>query len=233
MNNIGKNINNVAKLYMSPPVGTTVILEGKSVEECIKIGMERNDRNKKAGIREQKYQKGRSGYDLSIQGVMGEWVAGQLFGVDNSSLLYDTTPQGHRTDRGDLIIDDTKVDIKCALGNHCSHMFVREQNIRNPSDIYVFLTMERDNLGGKDIDANLPITFTPDETIHFHYHGCVPALWVFQDYNRVWKFGEYKFVFPREKMISLKDAITHHKSPDPILQKNMDHLQAPFRVSFF
>ena len=55
-------------------IGTNYIISAIDLAYCIKIGTERNVRNITAGLQEQKKQTKKSGVDISIQGVIGEFV---------------------------------------------------------------------------------------------------------------------------------------------------------------
>ena len=161
---------------------------------CINIGRQRTLNNRANNVKEQKQNMKKSSEDVSIQGVIGEFFMLNLFGQEKSS-LDDTTPNNRTNDRGDIIFNGLKIDVKCAEGpkDHNYPLKVRYQNKKFPSDIYLLCTMKRLD---KLININLNpiqnsnqtqsnnITFNPNERIELVYHGCVSGKKVFQPTNQ-------------------------------------------------
>lgn len=182
------------------------------IHYCMRIGAERYHKDKAKGIREQRYvsQKKKSAMDLDVFGVVGEYAMTRLLN-QSTQMLNDTTPQGIRQDRGDLIIDGVKIDTKCSVGNHVD-MWVRENSLRNPSHVYALLTYERVN------PLKMPAEYQDDfcslhenEDLIITFQGAACASDVFQSQYKQIIRGDAKYVYPKEKLLDLQDAIEQYK----------------------
>jgi hypothetical protein len=183
-------------------IGTKYNISPINLDYCIKIGTERNTRNIKAGIIEQKTQIKKSGVDISIQGVIGEFCMMDLLRLDKSE-LNDTTPRSRKTDQGDFIFNGLKFDVKCAEGGHHWPLKVRSQNKEFPANIYVLCTMIRLNKSFRTPEDVHICTYKPDENIELIYQGCVTSDQIF---NFKYRRG-MDYFYPQEKLIELEEAV--------------------------
>ena len=124
------------------PLKQKYIFPQSALAECIRIGKERYMNNRRAKVREQKYTMKKSGIDLSVQGVIGEYGILEMFGLDKKT-LQNTAPNSRYNDRGDMIYKKLKVDIKCPEGHHCP-LQTRSESREFPSHIYALCTMFHD-----------------------------------------------------------------------------------------
>lgn len=226
-----KNLSKGFKFYLSKPE----ILKG------INIGTKRYMTNRKFGVKEQSYNKTRPGIDLSIQGVLGEIAAGKIFNVNIEEQISDTTPQNYKNDRGDVICDGKKIDVKTPQG-HTNGLWIREQNIKNPSDIYALVSMERENknemknsrktlFGPGVIDHTKP-TFKEDEKISFVFQGAVPFYQAFSQKPK--QRGKQKFfIQDQSDLMNLEEAMEKFDNPDQRIIERYKALKQIYDFSFF
>ena len=130
------------------PLKQKYIFPQSALAECIRIGKERYMNNRRAKVREQKYTMKKSGIDLSVQGVIGEYGILEMFGLDKKT-LQNTAPNSRYNDRGDMIYKKLKVDIKCPEGHHCP-LQTRSESREFPSHIYALCTMFHDRKGNNN-----------------------------------------------------------------------------------
>ena len=96
------------------------------MQECIRIGTERYDKNRAGNVVDQHYAP-KSGVDVSVQGVLGEYAMAKL--IDGSmALLNDTSLNSFETDRGDVLLSDgdekhPKIEIKSPVTHEPAKSF--------------------------------------------------------------------------------------------------------------
>lgn len=193
--------------------GATFRFSSEDIKYCIRIGAERYYKDKQKGIREQRYvpKYKKSAMDLDTFGVVGEFAMTKLLN-QSTHLLNDTTPQGIRNDRGDLIINNVKIDTKCSVGNHVD-LWVRANSLRNPSHVYVLLTYERVNpLPPPPEYRDDFCSLHENENLEVIFQGAASATDVFLDKHRQCIMGDHKYVFPRDQLLNLEDAIARYNS---------------------
>lgn len=190
----------------------TVYNVNKSVlEECICIGKERYFNNRKANIKEQKYNTKKSGVDLSVQGVIGEYSILDLFGLDKK-VLSNTQPNSRSRDRGDMHYKGLKVDIKCPEHHYCP-LQTREESKQYPSDIYALCTLERiSSHVKKNFVSETDCTYSNEDRIEVVFQGCVLGMDLFKPENHIKKWNNGFYVYPQQKLISLEEAYQLHQS---------------------
>jgi hypothetical protein len=199
------------------PINTSFHIPKDALKQCIQIGSQRHTNNRKSRVREQKYTKRKSGIDLSVQGVIGEYSILKLFGLPITP-LFNTQPNSKKNDRGDMIYKKSKVDIKCPEGHHCP-LQTRARDRAYPSDIYALCTLERPPNRRLFKDEN-DCTYDADENIEVIFRGCVRASDLFRQENFIKKWGDEFYVFPQERLITLEEAsipasITSPSPPSP------------------
>jgi len=194
-------------------VGKTYTLSKPDMLYCITKGKERYWNDHKVGIVDQRYKLSRSGMDLDIQGMFGELGMHRLLGVTDLDHLNNTTPQGIHNDRGDLIVEGEKIDVKTCLGGSSNDLWVRLNSLKNPSSVYVLLTFGRgpQALERKNKNDNSEITFVPEEEIVLTFQGAVTAYDLFQEENLQQGRWESKYVYDRTKLINLETALDRFK----------------------
>jgi hypothetical protein len=206
-------------------IGATVKLTDEDMKYSISKGTERYSRNRKVGAKEQKYKKQRSGIEICIQGVFGERGVYHMVGITDFSLLDDTTPQGIRSDRGDLVLDDERIDVKTCLGDEHNDLWVRAHSFANPSSVYAMLTFQRGSqaLPRRDKRDDTENTFVEHEDLTLIFRGAVSAYDLFhpewldhddKDFDGSEKEEsrrDPKYKYPQNKMMNLEDAIARFK----------------------
>jgi hypothetical protein len=214
----GLSISNPTRPLTRLAKGTSYTNTPSDLKYCIAKGSERWKRDKEAGIREQKYEMTRSGIDLDISGFINEFTFSRMINQDNKERLDDTTPQGIRNDRGDVVVDGAKIDIKGPIGHYCD-IWVRKNSQRNPSQVYVLLTMNKrtDALPTKRpvCENEGHVTFHPDENITPIFQGAVCAYDLFQPEYMTYRKGQPMFVYPQKDLLNLEDAIARWKDLTP------------------
>jgi hypothetical protein len=187
-------------------VGTRYLLSQADLQFCIRIGKERYFNNRKANIREQKYTTNKSGVDLSVQGVIGEYGMMELFGIEKA-LLHNTKPNSRSQDRGDMVYKGLKIDVKCPQGHYCP-LQTRAENLYHQSDLYLLCTMERLQ---KTSASTAPIveeqcTYQETEPIEVIFQGCIAASRLFVRDKFSTRWGKQFYIAPRVELVSLEDA---------------------------
>ena len=181
------------------------------LEECIRIGKERYFNNRKANIKEQKYNTKKSGVDLSVQGVIGEYSILDLFGLDKK-VLSNTQPNSRSRDRGDMHYKGLKVDIKCPERHYCP-LQTREESKQYPSDIYALCTLERvSSTITKNFVSETECTYSNEDQIQVIFQGCVLAMDLFKPENHIKKWNNGFYVYPQKNLLSLEEAYQLHQS---------------------
>lgn len=212
------------------PLHSSITIPSDALQFCIDIGKKRYETNRKAGVKEQKYTMHKSGVDLSVQGVIGEWGILELFGLPKDALL-DTSPNSMWRDRGDMTYCGAKVDIKCPEGHHCG-LQARAVNAQSPSAIYALCTMERvkgngpssttsttttttppaDEKSGQQTDPECVCTFSSNDKIEVIYRGCVAAKNLFCAKNRKTVYGKPYFYVSQRALKTLQGAYNEQQS---------------------
>lgn len=121
------------------PIGTRYTLTHDEMRECVRIGHERNRRNRDEGRVSRRYTAHRTDDDISVQGVIGEWAFARLF--DLSIDIHDTTCRSARTEtRFDAVMtpEGWTVDVKTTVGRDAP-MRVACWKLPNPPDVYALL----------------------------------------------------------------------------------------------
>jgi hypothetical protein len=211
--------------------GTTYKFTKEDIKYCIRKGSERYFKDKKKGFPEERYAKKRSGLELDVFGICGEYGMAAMMGTlqEHKSRLDDTTPQGIMQDRGDLVIDDQIIDTKCCIGNH-NNIWVRKKSLRNPSDVYALFTYNRVNpLPEPEVYDDSFCTLHEDEDLVLHFQGAYAGCDLFVEENVCLIWGDYKYVAKQEELINLEDAIAISKALTP---EQKAHLRR-FNTGFF
>jgi hypothetical protein len=129
-------------------LGSTFCFTTEQKKYCFDIGRKRYETNRSQGIKEQKYTAHKSGLDLSIQGVLGEFAVLKMFELPLDT-LNNTSLNNRYNDRGDMIYKGFKVDVKCPEGHHCP-LQTRALNFSNqikyPTQIYCLCTLQRQTI---------------------------------------------------------------------------------------
>lgn len=111
---------------MTEPQPTKPFIDLKQwdIDECTRIGRERNDMNAINGTHNMRFSK-RGDEAISIQGVLGEWAFIKMHGLPLDP-IYDTTCRSARNDTFDAHLPpgpkDThplSVDVKTVLREGC------------------------------------------------------------------------------------------------------------------
>lgn len=132
-------ITRTALFFSSTTMTTTAMkyrLSADEVEQCRRIGQERNDRNVAAGVKNANYS-GRNDVQISVQGLWGEWAFHKMLGLPVDD-LYDTTPRNARTDTFDCRLGAHTVDVKTVLDSECP-LLVSTFKQKNPANWYVLM----------------------------------------------------------------------------------------------
>ncbi|QBZ80955.1 hypothetical protein pclt_cds_357 [Pandoravirus celtis] len=121
------------------PIGTRYTLTRDEMRECVRIGHERNRRNRDEGRASRRYTAHRTDDDISVQGVIGEWAFARLF--DLSIDIHDTSCRSACSEtRFDAIMtpEGWTVDVKTTVGRSAP-MRVAGWKVPNPPDVYALL----------------------------------------------------------------------------------------------
>lgn len=120
--------------------GEFIIIKGKLLEECTRIGTARYETNRANNVKEQIYAK-RDPLEISIQGVIVEMATSIMFKFAVCD-IKNTRVNSVYTDRGDMLLEGKRIDIKGPYG-HDKPLMIREHSLKNPSDIYILSTIEK------------------------------------------------------------------------------------------
>lgn len=188
------------------PLGATLRLTQNDLKLCMTIAKSRTERNRSAGVIDRKYSQ-RSSFDVEVIGVIGEFSFLTMTGMPLDRLL-DTSLCSHYHDRGDMIYNGKKIDIKCTTGLHNHNILVKQCNAYNLPGYYVFMVLdrpaERTKLIGEQ-KARGEATFTDSEEITAHFRGICRAEEVIGAGNlRQLSFGTF-YQYPSYKMHSFGD----------------------------
>jgi hypothetical protein len=209
-------------------IGETLKLTQEDMKYSILKGRERYWNDHKAGVPDQGYESLKSGMDKDIQGVFGEVGLYRMVDVTDFSLLDDTRPQGIQTDRGDIVIDGLKIDVKNCEGGDWNDLWVRLNSFNNPSKVYVLFTFPRGSQALPRVNTkdDTEQTFVENEDIVLTFRGAVSAYDLFHpSFIQIRKGGKPFYVYPPESLLNLEDAITRFKkqhvryNADPEIQK--------------
>lgn len=194
-----------------PLLDTETLIQGDDLKTCIHIGKTRYLTNRSCGIREQKYTSYKSGLDLCIQGVIGEWTALKLFDLPLDG-LYNTRPNNYRNDRGDMIWNGCKIDVKTAeIHNHVYQIQVRADRISPDTGVYMLLTMTRTPYA--KVSEEGETSYREDEVITVVYRGAISRQQLTQPDYLQYKRGYDRttmqrfYVAGESDLVPLQDAV--------------------------
>jgi len=167
-----------------PEKGARITLTPKQVDECVAIGLRRRQENARNGTVDRQFSRGRTGLDVDIQGLLGEYAFSMLFGT--AVEVYDTSCRSASTEtRFDAILEPENwaVDVKTTVSVGFP-LRVYANKMYNPPDAYALLIWVNSPPRGRDnvIDAvrdQLPIVefrgFASSRTVftkgHLHTEG--------------------------------------------------------------
>jgi hypothetical protein len=160
------------------PIGTRYTLTRDEMRECVRIGRERNQRNRSEGRLNRRYASHRTDDDISVQGVIGELAFARLF--DLSIDIHDTTCRSARTEvRFDAIMPPYgwTVDVKTMIGRD-GPLRVNHWKLPNPPDLYALLVYT-------NYDAEKPLDAQVAAMPIIEFRGFASSATVFCSSNRV------------------------------------------------
>lgn len=131
--------------------GTAKALSQHDLREAVKIGRERQFRNR--NVVDRKEQDNRTSIDIVIQGVMGEFAATRRFGMCLAD-LYDTTPRSAGTEThfdGLLTPENWTVDVKVSCWD-TGRLRIQPRKASNPPDLYA-LFVYLNYVDGKPLES--------------------------------------------------------------------------------
>lgn len=176
-------------------LGTKITLTSPELQECIKIGQERCSKNKEEKTVNCNYS-GRDDIDISVQGVISEWMFCKLFNIPVTD-LYDTRCRNRFNDTFDAHIAGYSVDVKGPLGHERS-IWVNQGKEKNPADLYCLLTLERKHVG-----KHTP--FSADDEIEGCFQGFIHGEHLLVGGNIQRRGQKYLYTCPSSKLMTLED----------------------------
>jgi hypothetical protein len=189
------------------PLGTKITLSSQELQECIKIGQERCTKNKEEKTVNCNYS-GRDDVDISVQGVISEWMFCKLFQVPVTA-LYDTTCRNRFNDTFDATVAGYSVDVKGPLG-HDRSIWVSQGKDRNPADLYGLLTLERPN-----VSKHVP--FSAQDEIEGCFQGFIHGEHLLVGGNIQRRGQKYIYTCPSSRLMTLEEIQKLDKNQFPRL----------------
>ena len=121
-----------------------VRLSTDELQYCIHIGTQRQETNMRNRIASKQFTS-RDPTNIHIQGVLGEFVFGQIcmreFKEGNSKALDDTSSRGSRNDTFDWNMFGKKIDVKTTLSPYVKNIYARAHKFANPADLFVMISL--------------------------------------------------------------------------------------------
>lgn len=148
---------------MSKPVriGAAHVLAPPDVAACVRIGTARNAANARAHKTDQRHSD-RSSLDVSIQGVIGEYVFLRLFGLPVQD-TQDTRCRNVLNDTFDATLAGKTVDVKTVAAPGCD-LWVSRGKAANPPHVFALIELQRPRRSKDPYDD-------PAEAIVGIFHG--------------------------------------------------------------
>jgi len=175
-------------------IGQVYRLSASDIRYCIRIGSERFFVNQAAGVRDRQYTRStKTPREASIQGVVAEFAMVHWLGT-GSDLLANTAPNSAARDRGDLVVDGLRIDVKGPIV-YAEHKQRPIQALpwqkAHMADVYALVTVVRPRSEATEAAQRaMPLradetTYRDDDEIACKFHGFILGTELFNEQYRV------------------------------------------------